>query len=204
MKVDTIETKFGNIDIEYSVFTKGFFIKTLPVKFKEIAGLKILTSRDNSFGLYSELEKYVKDLVKDACIDFQFNRKVICYLIRESSDYTHSLTFEYMICNESIKNQSYMGKENGLCEYYVLESNIPKYIGQRNIFGQIASSSSSNFIIIDYDEQTHLFMKNFSENFTRLRRSLIEFFDKDNLQINISNNLHGIALLGSGSNNESK
>lgn len=97
-----------------------------------------------------------------------------------------------------------MGKENGLCEYYVLESNITKYIGQRNIFGQIAFSSSSNFIIIDYDEQTHLFMKNFSENFTKLRHSLIEFFDKDNLQINISNNINKIALLGSGSNNESK
>lgn len=194
MKVDKIETRFGIIDIEYSTFTKGFFIKELPEKFKEINGLKALTSRDNSFKEYSALESHVRELVHNASIDFEFSRKVIIYKIRSENGYDNSLSFKYLVCNESAKNQKYLGKENQLCEYFVIESNIEKYRNKRAIFGQITSDSSEDWVFIDYDEKTHLFIKNFSDRFSQLRLSLTDFFKEENIQQNLLNN-SGIKLL---------
>jgi hypothetical protein len=56
MKVDVITTRFGDIEVEYSSFTKGFFIKKFPEKLEQINGLKLLRSRDNSFKEYKKLE----------------------------------------------------------------------------------------------------------------------------------------------------
>ena len=194
MKVDKIETRFGVIDIEYSTFTKGFYIKELPEKFKEINGLKALTSRDNSFKEYSALEAHILELVHNASIDFEFNKKVIIYKIHSDNEYSHSLSFEYLVCNESVKNQTIHGKSNQLCEYFVLETNLERYRNKRNIFGQIVFSNSDNWVFIDYDEKTHLFIRNFTEKFSQLRLSLTDFFKKENIQQNILNN-SGIKLL---------
>lgn len=62
MKVDTIITGFGDIEVEYSTFTKGFFIKKYPEKLEQVKGLKLLKSRDSSFTEFKKLQDYVKDL----------------------------------------------------------------------------------------------------------------------------------------------
>lgn len=196
MKVDTISTKFGDVEVEYSTFTKGFFVKKFPEKLEEIKGLKILRSRDNSFKEFSKLEGYVKDLVNDSCVDFEFSRKVIIYKIVENSSYNHSLSFEYMVCNESVKNQKYCGKENELSEYFVLDSNLEKHLGKRNIFGQLVFESKDNWVFIDYDEDIHSFIKDFSDKFTKLRVSLVDFFKKDKIKLNVLNSQSTLKMLG--------
>lgn len=55
MKVDTIITGFGDIEVEYSTFTKGFFIKKYPEKLEQVKGLKLLKSRDSSFTEFTRL-----------------------------------------------------------------------------------------------------------------------------------------------------
>lgn len=187
MKVDVINTKFGDIEVEYSSFTKGFFIKKIPEKLAEIQGLKIYTTRDNSFKEFSKLEDYVKELVRDALIDFVFKRRVIVYQIKTYNDYSmNSLHFEYFVADESEKTQNYQGKENELNEYFIIDGNLEKYKkGSRNIFGQITHESKNNFVIIDYDEDIHLFLKKFDENFRNLKKSLVDFFDKDKIKQNV-------------------
>lgn len=186
MKVDTIQTKFGDIEVEYSSFTKGFFIKKMPEKFTKIQGLKLLTSRDNSFLEFSKLETYVRELVHNARFDFEFKRKVIIYRMGvDESNYSNSLSFEYIIADESEKTQKDQGKENQLSEYVVIESNIDSYLKKRNILGQILFTSYKEFVMIDYDEKTHFFLKRFNENFISLKKSLKDFFDKDKIKQNI-------------------
>ena len=63
MKVDKIITGYGDIDVEYSTFTKGFFIKKLPEKLM-LPELKKLVGRDNSFLLYKDLAPAYKLLKK--------------------------------------------------------------------------------------------------------------------------------------------
>ena len=48
MKVDIIDTGYGEVIVEYSTFTKGFFVKDYPEKLKQINGLKLLVGRENS------------------------------------------------------------------------------------------------------------------------------------------------------------
>ncbi len=194
MKVDTITTQFGDIEVDYSSFTKGFFIKKFPEKLEAINGLKLLKSRDNSFKEFSKLESYVKDLVHNAMIDFQFERKVIAYQIKINS-YSDGLSFEWMLCDESAKNQKYCGKENQLREYFVHDSNIEKYIGKRNTFGQITFSSSDDFVFIDYDEDVYKFFKDFTDKFHLLKSTLISFFDKEKVVFNILNSQSDLKLL---------
>lgn len=197
MKVDKINTKFGDIPVEYSSFKKGFFISSLPEKLHQVNGLEILIGRDHSFDKFSELNSYINDLIHDANIDFEFEKKVIIYKITEDSKHYDSLSFVYMICDVSSKNQKYLGKENQLKEYKVLESNLIKYVGQRNIWGQITYENESNYIFMDYDEETHLFLKSFCQNFSKLKMSIVEFFKSDKLKENIKST--GLKLL---SNNE--
>jgi hypothetical protein len=194
MKVDKIETRFGDIEVEYSSFTKGFFIKKFPEKLEQINGLKLLRSRDNSFREYKKLEDYVKDLLHNAMIDFEFERKVIAYNIRIDK-YTDGISFEWMICDESVKNQKYQGKENQLKEYFVHDSNIKGYIGKRNIFGQIVFSSYNDFIFIDYDENIYNFFKDFTDKFQVLKSSIADFFDKEKVIFNILNIKNNIEFL---------
>ncbi len=196
MKVDVITTRFGDIEVEYSSFTKGFFIKKFPEKLEQINGLKLLKSRDNSFNEYKKLEDYVKDLIHNAMIDFEFERKVIVYKIKIDNSYSDGLSFEWIVCDESIKNQNYCGKENELREYFVHDSNLEKYIGKRNIFGQIVFLSSNDFIFIDYDENIHKFFKDFTSKFQMLKSSLVDFFDKEKVVFNILNNQSDLKLLG--------
>lgn len=187
MKVDVINTKFGDIEVEYSSFTKGFFIKKMPERLTEIHGLKLLTTRDNSFKEFSKLENYIDELVRDACIDFVFKRRVIVYQIKTYNDYSmNALYFEYFVADESEKTQEYLGKVNALNEYIIIDSNLGKHeIGKRNIFGQITGESKEKFVIIDYDEEIHLFLKKFNENFLNLKKSLVDFFDKDKIKQNV-------------------
>lgn len=197
MKVDVITTQFGDVEVEYSTFTKGFFIKQFPEKLKNINGLKLLTSRDNSFEDYKKLDSYVRELVQNACVDFEFKRKVIFYKITSHTDvHTDSLSFEYLVCNESVKNQNYLGKSNALSEYVVLDSNLTKYLGKRNIFGQITFRNESDYVCIDYDENIHNFLKEFTAKFQNLKISLMDFFKEDKIQINILNHSFKNNLLG--------
>lgn len=195
MKVDTITTRFGDIDVEYSSFTKGFFIKKFPEKLEQIPGLKLLRSRENSFKEFNKLEEYVKDLVHNAMIDFQFERKVIIYKIKIDS-FDDGLTFEYMVCDESKKTQRYNGRDNELREYFVHDSNLEKYIGKRNIFGQITHRGKDDYIFIDYDENIHRFFKDFTSKFQILKSSLVDFFDEKNVVSNILNSQSDFKLLG--------
>lgn len=197
MKVDVVNTKFGDIEVEYSSFTKGFFVKKYPEKMEQIQGLKLLKSRDNSFKEFNKLEEYVKDLVNNAMIDFKFERKVIIYKINVDSQYRDELSFEWMVCDESVKSQTYMGKENQLREYFVHDSNLEKYIGKRNIFGQITHADSNNYMFIEYDENVHKFFKDFTSKFQLLKSSLVSFFDKDKVVYNILNSQTDLNLLGS-------
>ncbi len=194
MKVDVINTMFGDIEVEYSTFKKGFFLKNLPPKLREINGLKIYLSRDNSFDKFSELESYVKDLIKDSCVDFQFKRKVIIYKIRQDENY---FSFKYMLCDESEKTQRYQGRDNELCEYIVLESNMINYKGSRNIFGQITGDNEKNWVFLDYNEDTYNFIKNFDEKFNKLKFDIVEFFKEDSVKANILNSNVGKLLSGS-------
>lgn len=194
MKVDVITTKFGDIEIEYSSFTKGFFIKKFPEKLEQINGLKILKNRENSFNEYKKLENYVKDLIRNAMIDFKFERKVICYKIKIDNSYSDGLSFEWIVCDESVKNQEYCGIENQLREYFVHDSNLEKYKGKRNVFGQITHTSINDWVLIDYDENIHIFFKDFTAKFQMLKSSFIDFFDKEKVVSNILNNQSDLKL----------
>jgi hypothetical protein len=195
MKVDVINTKFGDIEVEYSSMTKGFFIKKYPQKLEQIAGLELLKSRDNSFKEFEKLELYVRELVKNALVDFEFERRVIIYRINTGSDFHDGLSFSYLVCDESKKNQTLYGKPNQIREYLIIDSNRKSEIGQRNIFGQLTHSDESNYVFIDYDEKIHEFLKEFTSNFHNLKLSLKDFFDKDKVVLNILNNQSGIKLL---------
>jgi hypothetical protein len=195
MKVDVIGTRFGDIEVEYSTFTKGFFIKKFPEKLEKIAGLKLLTSRDNSYKEFEKLQSHVKDLVHNAMIDFEFEKKVILYRIHIDS-FDDRLSFHYLVCDVSVKSQTYQGVPNNLREYFVLDSNIEKYIGKRNILGQILFSETNDYVRIDYDEKIHTFFKEFTSNFHLLKSSLVSFFDKDKVVFNILNSQTDLKLLG--------
>lgn len=196
MKVDTIQTQFGNIEVEYSTFTKGFFIKKFPENLKDINGLKIFESRENTFKEFAQLEKYVKDVVKDALVAFDFERKIILYKIDNmSSPHSDGLYFSYLVCDESKKTQKYLGKENELREYYVHDSNLTAYIGKRNILGQILHTGYDKYEIIDYDENIHQFFKDFTSRFQDLKASLLNFFDKEKVVFNILNSQSDLKLL---------
>lgn len=194
MKVDTISTRFGDIDVEFSTFTKGFFIKKYPEKLECIKGLMLLKNRENSFKEYTKLEEYVRELVHNALIDFEFQRRVIIYQIR-TSEYDDSLEFLYLVCDESVKNQSAYGKQNVLSEYHVIDSNMEKYIGKRNILGQILFSSSDNYVFIDYDENLHNFFKAFTSKFHELKKSLVSFFDEEKVVENILSSQNPLKML---------
>jgi len=162
----------------------------------KINGLKLLLGRDKSFTEFSKLEEYIKDLVKNAMIDFEFHRKVIIYKITGYNSGSHdSLSVTYLVCNESKKTQTYCGRHNELREYYVLESNHDYYVGMRNIFGQITHVDKKEYVFIDYDEKTHEFFKNFITNFHNLKSSLKEFFKEDKIKVNILNSQNTIKLL---------
>lgn len=197
MKVDKINTKYGDIPVEYSSFKKGFFISSLPEKLHQVNGLEILCGRDHSFNTFSALESYIKDLINDANIDFEFEKKMIIYRITEESKHNDSLSFVYMICDVSTKNQKHLGKEKQLREYKVLESNLTHHVGKRNIWGQITYENESNYVFMDYDEKTHLFLKYFCYNFTKLKMSIVDFFKADKLKANILSKSNGLKLLGS-------
>lgn len=51
-------------------------------------------------------------------IDFKFERKVIIYKI-DIDKYRDGLSFEYLVCDESVKSQRYCGEENA-CETHTL------------------------------------------------------------------------------------
>lgn len=201
MKVDTIVTKFGDIEVEYSTFTKGFFIKKYPEKLEQVNGLKLFTSRDNSFKEFEKLQSYVKELVHNAMIDFQFERKVIIYKI-DIDKYRDGLSFEYLVCDESVKSQKYFGKENELREYFVHDSNLEKHIQKRNILGQILFASKDEYTLIDYDEKIHKFFKDFTNNFQILKSSLADFFDKEKIVFNIMNSQSDLKLLNLNTNTD--
>lgn len=197
MKVDKINTMYGDIPVEYSSLKKGFFISSLPEKLREVNGLEILCGRDHSFDKFSGLESYIKELINDANIDFEFEKKMIIYKITSETKFSDSLSFVYMICDVSAKNQKHLGKEKQLREYKVLESNLTQYVGKRNIWGQITYENESNYVFMDYDEETHLFLKYFCENFAKLKMSIIDFFKADKLKANILSQSSGLKLLGS-------
>lgn len=197
MRVDTINTRFGDIEVEYSTFTKGFFIKKYPERMEQISGLSLLKSRDNSFKEFSKLEEHVKELVHNALIDFEFNRKVIIYKITASCENSSSdsLYFEYLVCNESTKTIRFAGKDRALNEYYVVDSNVQRYVGKRNIFGQIVFADKEEYVFIDYSEELHDFFKLFTANFHKLKQSLKDFFEKENVVNNILNNSNSPLML---------
>lgn len=186
-KIDTINTKFGEVQVNYSSFTKNFFVEKYPEKLAGILGLKLKTTRDNGFKSFKELEDYVKEVVKNAMIDFAFKRKIIIYkLLTEQSYGGDRLEFTYMVANESEKVLTHNNVPCNTAEYYIFESNNPRYVGVRNIFGQITHEDISKWVVLEYDEVTHEFIKNFLDNFAKLKLSLEQFFDKETVIHNIA------------------
>jgi hypothetical protein len=185
-KVDTINTRFGEVEVNYSSLTKNFFVQKYPEKLAGISGLSLRKTRDNGFKTFKELDSYIKEVVHNGMIDFAFKRKIILYkLITEQGYGGERLEFTYMIANESEKIQSHMGVPCNSSEYYILESNHERYVGVRNIFGQITHEDIEKWVVLDYDEYTHEFIKNFLVSFHKLRTSLSEFFDKETVVNNI-------------------
>lgn len=195
MKVDIIDTSYGEVIVEYSTFTKGFFVKDYPEKLKQISGLKFLTGRDNSVKTYQELKDRVMELVDKASIDFVFNRKVIIYEITKSSEEDYSpfsdggspyIKVFYMVANEGkrvFKNRA--GKEDIQYEYIVLDGSNKKQIGKRDILGQIYYLGNAKRTIIDYDERLHKFLENLNTKLQQLVDNLDEFLAEDKVMQNV-------------------
>ena len=120
MKIDVIETIYGDFIIEYSKFSRGFFISSYPEIFKEKPSIDIKTGRGNHYKNIDDLLKVIDESVKSFKSDYKFKRKVICYRMVTDS----YLNFEYMVCNES--ELMYLHQGEKLAEYYVEETNMPK------------------------------------------------------------------------------
>ena len=181
MIVDTINTKCGEFKIGYTKFKNGFYIDSYPKELNSKSGLTIRTGRDNCFDSFTALKKHIDEVVHNFYSEFNFTRKVICYYL-STGDY---LYFKYMICNESEGEQLDYGTQKKKLEYYVLESDDVRNVGRKNIFPQLTSGESKNWVIVDYDEKVHVFIVDFLVRFNTLKENLKNFFGKEDFIKNV-------------------
>jgi len=179
-KIDTIPSRYGDFEVAYSSFNKLFYVGKYPECIKEKPEIKVRDIRELGFKTFDELKIHVKEVVENFSVEYMFIRKVISYKAG-TKDY---LYFEYFVANESGGVMHKKNKDEYYLEYKVLESSVDRYVGQRNILGQI-TNDSDNWVIIDYDENIHRFIIEFIQNLNDLKLKLKHFFDKENVVLNI-------------------